>query len=84
MSTVNKFNPELFHYDSSKSYQWLAFPKTTLGIVTWNRREYTKMLLTSLVRYTHLPHEIFIVDNGSDEDTVEYVNRGVKRGQIAV
>ena len=70
---AQNFNPDLFQFENSEYYPWLIFPKTTLAIVTWNRLEYTKKLLDSLLRYTHLPHEFLIVDNASTDGTVEFL-----------
>lgn len=73
MSQDSKFNPELFRFDPAETYKWHVFPKTTLAIVTWNRLEYTKKLLDSLLRLTHIPHEFLIVDNGSTDGTAEFL-----------
>ena len=73
MTNENQFNPELFQYDSTKEYKWLVFPRTTLAIVTWNRLAHTKKLLDSLLRLTHIPHEYLIVDNGSTDGTVAFL-----------
>lgn len=71
MSMAERFNPKLFQFDPAESYPWLLFPKTTLAIITWDRLEFTKKLLDSLLRYTHLPHDYLIVDNGSTDGTAE-------------
>lgn len=73
MPTDNNFNPELFQYDPSQTYAWHVFPKVTLAIIAWDRLEYTTKLINSLLRYTHLPHEYLIIDNGSTDGTVEFL-----------
>ena len=73
MTPAQKFNPDLFEFDSDAFYPWLVFPKTTLAIVTWNRLAFTKGLIDSLLRYTHLPHDYLFIDNGSDDGTVEFL-----------
>lgn len=73
MSPGHSFNPELFQFDSSAEYPWLVFPRTTLAITAWNRLEHTKKLIDSLLRHTHVPHELLIVDNGSTDGTGEFL-----------
>lgn len=73
MPPENNFNPDLFEYDPSQAYAWHVFPKVTLAIITWNRLEYTEKLINSLLRYTHLPHEYLIIDNGSDDGTADFL-----------
>lgn len=46
----------------------------TIIITTWNSLDYLKLNLESLREYTEIPHEIVIVDNGSDDGTKEYIN----------
>jgi GT2 family glycosyltransferase/lipopolysaccharide biosynthesis protein len=42
-------------------------------ILTFNQLEYTKKCVESILKYTHVPHEIIIVDNGSKDGTGEYI-----------
>ena len=74
MTAEATFNPDLFQFDPSRTYDWLVFPKTTLAIVTWNRKDYTEKLIDSLLRYTHLPHDFLIVDNGSTDGLQEWLH----------
>lgn len=46
---------------------------TSIIILTRNNLEYTKMCLESIRRYTPEPHEIIVVDNGSTDGTIEYL-----------
>ncbi|MCL4423913.1 MAG: glycosyltransferase [Firmicutes bacterium] len=46
---------------------------TSVIIVTWNALEYTRQCLTSLEEHTRLPHELILVDNGSTDGTVEFL-----------
>jgi GT2 family glycosyltransferase/ubiquinone/menaquinone biosynthesis C-methylase UbiE len=61
-------------------YQYLVVAKkcevenfTSLIILTRNNLEYTKLCLESIRKYTPEPHEIIVVDNGSTDGTVEYL-----------
>lgn len=47
---------------------------TSIIIVTWNGLEYTRQCIDSLEKYTRLPHELIIVDNGSTDGTVELLH----------
>lgn len=46
---------------------------TSLILLTRNNLEYTKLCLESIRKYTPEPHEIIVVDNGSTDGTVEYL-----------
>ncbi|MFY9302553.1 MAG: glycosyltransferase [Atribacterales bacterium] len=70
--------------EEGRIYQYLlvAQPKkvtpktlslTSIIILTRNNLEYTKMCLESIRRYTPEPHEIIVVDNGSTDGTIEYL-----------
>lgn len=45
----------------------------SLIILTLNNLEYTRQCLESIRRYTPQPHEIIVVDNGSTDGTVEFL-----------
>ena len=48
------------------------YPKISIIVVTYNKLEYTRMCLESLVRNTDYPnYEIILVDNGSKDGSVE-------------
>jgi GT2 family glycosyltransferase/glycosyltransferase involved in cell wall biosynthesis len=50
------------------------FPKVSIIIVSNNHLSYTKLCLESILKNTEYPnYEIVIVDNASDEDTVNYL-----------
>ncbi|WP_017317709.1 O-linked N-acetylglucosamine transferase family protein [Mastigocladopsis repens] len=46
-----------------------------IGIVTFNRLEFTKQAIASIVKYTSFPHVITVVDNGSQDGTQEYLKK---------
>ncbi|HVA38750.1 MAG TPA: glycosyltransferase family 2 protein [Candidatus Dormibacteraeota bacterium] len=48
-------------------------PLVSLVLLTWNALEYTKTTLESVRRFTQLPCELVIVDNGSEAPTVEHL-----------
>lgn len=45
----------------------------TIAIPIWNNLEATCQCLTSLVKCTEYPHEILLIDNGSQEPTKKYL-----------
>ncbi len=50
------------------------FPKISIIVVTYNNLEYTKLCLESIVKCTEYPaYEIILVDNASQDGTVEYL-----------
>jgi GT2 family glycosyltransferase len=50
------------------------FPKISIIIVTYNNLEYTKMCLESIFKNTEYPsYEIILVDNGSSDGTVMFL-----------
>lgn len=46
---------------------------TSIILVTWNQLPYTQMCLDSLRLRTDEPYELIVVDNGSTDDTVEWL-----------
>jgi len=48
-------------------------PLVSLVLLTWNALEYTKITIESVRRFTNLPCELVIVDNGSDAPTIDYL-----------
>ncbi|MFH1858156.1 MAG: glycosyltransferase family 2 protein [Candidatus Omnitrophota bacterium] len=44
-------------------------------LVVHNQLDYTKGCIASILEYTHPPFQIFVVDNGSCEDTVAYLKQ---------
>jgi predicted O-linked N-acetylglucosamine transferase (SPINDLY family)/glycosyltransferase involved in cell wall biosynthesis len=53
-----------------------------IGIVTFNRLEFTKQAITSIVEYTSFPYVITVVDNGSNDGTKEYLQELKEEGII--
>jgi predicted O-linked N-acetylglucosamine transferase (SPINDLY family)/glycosyltransferase involved in cell wall biosynthesis len=53
-----------------------------IGIVTFNRLEFTRQAIASIVKHTSYPHTITVVDNGSSDGTHEYLNELKKAGII--
>jgi len=53
-----------------KSY----FPQLSIIVLAYNQREFTKVCLDSIERFTHYPNmEIVVVNNGSTDDTAEFL-----------
>lgn len=58
-------------------------PRGLVSIVmlSWNAVEFTKIALDSIRKYTSPPYEIVIVDNGSNEETVQWL-RGLTDARV--
>ncbi len=48
---------------------------TSIIILTYNQLKYTKLCLQSIENFTDVPYELIIVDNGSTDGTVEYLQK---------
>jgi glycosyltransferase involved in cell wall biosynthesis len=46
---------------------------SSIVILTYNQLEYIKLCIESIRKYTAVPYEIIIVDNASNDGTVEYL-----------
>lgn len=44
-----------------------------IWITSWNRREFLKQTIDSLIAQADIPVEIYVVDNGSEFETTEYI-----------
>ena len=53
-----------------------------IGIVTFNRLEYTKKCIESVLKYTDYPHVITVVDNFSQDGTRDFLNDLKSKGLI--
>lgn len=49
--------------------------KVSIVIANYNCKKYVDMCLMSLAAQTHMNHEVIIVDNLSEDDSVEYIER---------
>lgn len=70
---LGQFNPRLFAFDAAADYPWMAFEQITVATVTWNRLPLTQRFLASVLRCSHLPFKLLIVDNASDDGTQDYL-----------
>ena len=48
-------------------------PDVSIVVVTWNAKDLLRNCIRSIIQETEKPHEIIIVDNASDDGTVEMV-----------
>lgn len=53
-----------------------------IGMITYNRLEFTRQAIEALVRFTRFPHVLTVVDNGSTDGTREYLLRMRELGVI--
>lgn len=51
-----------------------ATPLVSIIALTYNQLEYTKSFVESIIEYTNVPYELILVDNASNNETVEYLN----------
>jgi len=70
---ASRFNPTLFAYDPAQTYAWQVVDSITIAPITWNRLEHTQRFIDSVLRHSHLPYRLLVVDNGSDDGTVPYL-----------
>ena len=52
-----------------------------LGIVilNWNGEELLSQFLPSLIKFTPIKHNIYIIDNGSSDNSIGFVENNFKR-----
>ncbi len=62
----------IFRNQSSQIHK--QTPLVSIIMLTFNALEYTKKCINSVLEHTHLPYELILVDNGSQDGTVEYLN----------
>jgi uncharacterized protein YydD (DUF2326 family) len=57
---------------------------TSIVILTCNQLQYTKKCIESIFQNTRQPYELIIVDNGSTDGTVEYLETevGSRRSEV--
>jgi GT2 family glycosyltransferase len=48
-------------------------PLVSIVTLSWNAPEYTKTALASIRRFTTVPHEVIVVDNGSGPETTAWL-----------
>lgn len=52
-------------------------PEATVFVVAYNRLEKTKRCVASILKYTGgIDYELLLIDNGSEDDTLEYFQIG--------
>ena len=57
---------------------------TSIIILTHNQLEYTKKCINSIFKHTREPFELIVVDNGSTDGTVEYLESEVRSRESGV
>lgn len=55
---------------------------TSIIIVTFNQLEYTRQCIRSIFTHTHSPFEIIIIDNGSTDGTIDFINTFIPSKKI--
>ena len=59
---------------------WQDSEYVNIGMVTYNRLEFTKQAIESLVTHTRFPHAISVIDNNSQDGTQQYLTGLYQRG----
>ena len=57
-------------------------PLVSVIVVNWNGKPFLKECLSSLVTQTYSPFEVFLVDNGSTDDSVDFVSQNFPQIQL--
>jgi glycosyltransferase involved in cell wall biosynthesis len=73
LSRRAQLNPELFVFEPEKHYPWRVFERVTVAVITFNRLDYSRKLFASLQQNTHMPFELLVIENGSDDGTREFL-----------
>ena len=79
-----KFPPPTTEYSKGRHYlKPMNEPRyVNICMVTFNRLEFTKSAIASILEFTCFPYVITVVDNGSTDGTVEYLQALKKEGII--
>jgi GT2 family glycosyltransferase/tetratricopeptide (TPR) repeat protein/predicted SAM-dependent methyltransferase len=70
------------HTSKETTYSEPRLPITSIIILTRNQLDYTKRCVESIERWTLEPYEIIIVDNGSTDGTLEYLDELAARNSL--
>ena len=71
-----QISPELYRYLQREGG---IVPMISIIILTWNHLDVTRACLESIQRHTHQPHEIIVVDNGSTDGTVAWLQEQMQQ-----
>ena len=71
----NLFKPDILNNQAK-------FPSVDIIIVNWNGLEHLSVCLSSLLNQSYINKNIFFVDNGSDDQSIEYVGENFPSIQV--
>lgn len=57
-------------------------PFVNIGMVTYNRLEFTKQSIESIIKFTQYPYSLTVIDNNSKDGTKEYLSELKQKGKI--
>jgi len=84
--TETIFAPDWDPYDLEIELPYLGKeprePKVAIYTLTYDRFKYTKKSFESLRKTAEYPFDHFVVDNGSTDGTVDYLNEEYKEGRL--
>jgi len=69
----SKENPIQYHVIAKKPKLKYKEALTTILILSYNTWPYTIRTIDSIKRFTHTPHKILVIDNGSTDGTITYL-----------
>ena len=69
----SKENPVQYHIIAKKPKLKYKEALATVLILSYNTWPYTIRTIDSIKRYTHTPHKILVIDNGSTDGTIAYL-----------
>jgi len=69
----SKENPIQYHIIAQKPKLKFREALTTILILSYNTQDYTIRTIESIKKYTHTPHKILVIDNGSTDGTLNYL-----------
>lgn len=75
-SLINRIQPQPL---VEKTYR-----KVSIVIPVWNKLTLTKNCIFSIRKFTEIPYQLIIVDNGSDLDTIEWLSQNLVDGDIVI
>ncbi len=75
LSMQNKLISFLSQPNNSLKFYKSSEPVVSIIILTYNKAEYSFQCLESILAHTDVPHEVIIIDNGSTDESINFLNK---------